>query len=254
MRSDKRKDNQIRPITITRNYITHAEGSVLIAVGKTMLVCTATVEEKVPQWLKDQNKGWVTAEYGMLPRSTHTRLNREKGHSSGRSLEISRLIGRSLRSVIDLEKLGERTIWLDCDVIQADGGTRTAAINGSMIALADAVKYLRDNEKIKEGVLTDFVAAISVGIFGNRELVDLAYDEDSKADVDMNLVMTGSKGIVEIQGTAEREPFPREKLDRLLALGEKAIEEIVTLQREVLNADIASLFASSAVAAAGTGS
>jgi ribonuclease PH len=251
MRSDNRRDNEIRPIKITRKYISHAEGSVLIEAGKTMLVCTATVEEKVPLWLKDQNRGWVTAEYGMLPRSTHVRLNREKGHSSGRSLEISRLIGRSLRSVINLEKLGERTIWLDCDVIQADGGTRTAAINGSMIALADAVKYLRDNEKIKEGALIDFVAAISVGIFGNRELVDLAYEEDSKADVDMNLVMTGSKGIVEIQGTAEREPFSREKLDRMISLGEDAIRQIVAMQREMIDGDIASIFTAGAVAAAG---
>jgi len=251
MRSDNRRDNEIRPIKITRKYISHAEGSVLIEAGKTMLVCTATVEEKVPLWLKDQNRGWVTAEYGMLPRSTHVRLNREKGHSSGRSLEISRLIGRSLRSVINLEKLGERTIWLDCDVIQADGGTRTAAINGSMIALADAVKYLRDNEKIKEGALIDFVAAISVGIFGNRELVDLAYEEDSKADVDMNLVMTGSKGIVEIQGTAEREPFSREKLDRMISLGEDAIRQIVAMQREMIDGDIASIFTAGAVAATG---
>ncbi len=250
MRSDNRKDDEIRPIKITRRYIAHAEGSVLIEVGRTMLVCTATVEEKVPQWLKDQNKGWVTAEYGMLPRSTQIRLNREKGHSSGRSLEISRLIGRSLRSVINLEKLGERTIWLDCDVIQADGGTRTAAINGSMIALADAVKFLRDNEKIKEGILNDFVAAISVGICGERELVDLAYNEDSKADVDMNLVMTGSKSIVEIQGTAEGEPFSREKLDKLLFLGEMAIEEIVALQRDVLKPDISSIFSAGAVATA----
>jgi ribonuclease PH len=237
-RADKRAPNMLREIKMARNYIAHAEGSVLMEMGRTVLVCTATVEEKVPAWLKDQNKGWVTAEYGMLPRATQVRNSRERSHSSGRSQEISRLIGRSLRSVTDLEKLGERTIWLDCDVLQADGGTRTAAINGSMIALADAIKYLVETNHLKYGVLTDFVAAVSVGIIKGQELLDLAYDEDSKADVDMNLVMTGGGKIVEIQGTAEGESFDRKQLERVIDLGEKGIREIIEFQKKLTGPDL----------------
>jgi ribonuclease PH len=246
-RADKRKLDEMRNLRIVRNYIAHAEGSVFLEMGKTVLVCTATVEEKVPLWLKDSNKGWVTAEYGMLPRSTQVRLNREKSHSSGRSQEISRLIGRALRAVIELSKLGERTIWVDCDVLQADGGTRTAAINGAMIALADAVKFLRETDRIKKGVLKDFLAAVSVGVIEGEEMLDLAYEEDSHAEVDMNIVMTGSGRIVEVQGTAEGEPFDRRQLDKLLDLGSKGIMNIVEVQRDLLKNDIPLVFSEEAL-------
>lgn len=238
IRAGNRAFDEVRSLSITRNYITNAEGSVLVQMGKTLLVCTATVEEKVPNWLKDSSQGWVTAEYGMLPRSTQVRMNREKGFSSGRSQEIKRLIGRSLRAATDLKSLGERTIWLDCDVIQADGGTRTAAINGAMIALVDAVKFLRETDKLKAGVIKDFVAAVSVGIIDTQERVDLDYSEDSSADVDMNIVMTGSGKFVELQGTAEKEPYDRAQLQRLIDLGEKGIFGIIAMQKQILRDDL----------------
>lgn len=241
-RSDGRKNDEFRNICFKRDYVSHAEGSVYVEVGKTILVCTASVEEKVPSWLKESGKGWVTAEYGMLPRSTQNRLNREKTVSAGRTQEISRLIGRSLRSVIELEKLGERTIWLDCDVIQADGGTRTAAINGAMIALIDAVKFLRETDKISNGILKDFVAAISVGLKNSEIILDLDYEEDRTADVDMNIVMLGSRKMVEIQGTSEREPFNRPQLDELLRVGERGIMKIIELQKSIVKSDIPFVF------------
>ncbi|MBI5097221.1 MAG: ribonuclease PH, partial [Nitrospirae bacterium] len=204
-RSDGRKNDELRPVKIHRNYIKYAEGSVLIEVGDTKVICTATIEEKVPPHLKDKNKGWVTAEYAMLPRSAHSRIVREsaRGKIGGRTHEIQRLIGRALRSVVDLEMLGERTVWIDCDVIQADGGTRTASITGSFIALADAMKFALKNGMIAEIPVRDYLAAVSVGIVNEEPVIDLNYAEDSTAEVDMNIVMTGKGRFVEIQGTAE---------------------------------------------------
>lgn len=236
IREGNRKNDELRPITLTRGYISHAEGSVLIEAGKTRVICTATVEEKVPSFLKDTGTGWVSAEYGMLPRSTLSRIPRDiwKGRASGRSYEIQRLIGRALRAVVDLPALGERTVWLDCDVIQADGGTRTTAINGAMVALVEAFHDLVLRGKLKALPLKDFVAAVSVGVLEEEELLDLDYEEDSSAEVDMNLVMTGSGSIVEIQGTAEKKPFSRETLQRLLAFGEKGIREVLNIQKDSL--------------------
>lgn len=236
MRPDGRRADEMRPVTITRDFLRHAEGSVLITVGETRVICTASVEEKVPAFLRDTGQGWVTAEYGMLPRSTKTRSPREvsAGRPSGRTFEIQRLIGRSLRGITDLSALGERTIWIDCDVLQADGGTRTAAISGAFIALADAFQVLRQNGAIKTLPLKDFVAAISVGLVEGAVVLDLCYAEDSMAEVDMNVVMTGSGKYIEVQGTAEEKPFDRQHLDAMLQVAEGGIRDLIALQRKLL--------------------
>jgi ribonuclease PH len=235
-RSDTRQPDQLRPTTITPNYLVHAEGSVLIEVGRTRVLCAASVEDRVPPFLKNSGKGWVTAEYGMLPRSTTTRSTREAaiGKVGGRTHEIQRLIGRSLRSVTRLAHLGERTIWVDCDVIQADGGTRTAAITGAFVALVLALETMRAKGQIGAIPVDDYVAATSVGIVNGAPLLDLAYDEDSKADVDMNVVKTGRGLFIEVQGTAEHTPFDRAALDSLLGLADKGIQELIGLQREIV--------------------
>jgi len=236
MRSDKRKPNELREVRIVRNYTKHAEGSVMIECGDTKVICTASVDEKVPAFLKGKNQGWVTAEYGMLPRSTGTRIQREaaSGKQSGRTQEIQRLIGRALRAVVDLQKLGERTIQIDCDVIQADGGTRTASITGAFVALHDAVSTVLKQKTIALSPLTDFVAAVSVGICEGTPVLDLDYREDSACDTDMNVVMTGSGGIVEIQGTAEGEPFSRGQLDAMLDLARSGVRQLVARQKAAL--------------------
>jgi ribonuclease PH len=236
MRPSSRLPNQLRSIRITRNYTKHAEGSVLIECGDTKVICTASVDEKVPPHKKGSGEGWVTAEYGMLPRSTGSRMPREaaKGKQSGRTQEIQRLIGRSLRAVVDLARLGERTIQLDCDVIQADGGTRTASITGAFVALHDAVSGLMSKGLVKENPLKDFVAAISVGIYEGTPVLDLDYDEDSACDTDMNVVMLGSGHFVEVQGTAEGHPFSREEMDTLLELAKQGIAQLVEMQRSAL--------------------
>ncbi len=235
-RSGARAANQLRPVRITRHYTVHAEGSVLIEFGNTKVLCTASVEERVPPHKRGSGEGWVTAEYGMLPRATHTRSDREaaKGKQSGRTQEIQRLIGRSLRAVFDLKKLGERTIQLDCDVIQADGGTRTAAITGAFVAAQDAVNGLLHAGKITESPITAAVAAISVGIVQATPLLDLEYTEDSACDTDMNVVMTGAGQFVEVQGTAEGAAFSRAEMDALLTLAEKGIAELMALQQKAL--------------------
>ncbi len=240
-RIDGRSLDQIRKTKITRHYIKPAEGSVLIEVGDTKVICTASVVEKVPPFMKGEGRGWITAEYSMLPRATEQRTVREasKGRLTGRTQEIQRLIGRALRSIVDLKSLGERTIWIDCDVIQADGGTRTAAITGSFVALMDALDYLRKNKVIDELPIRDFLAAISVGKVEDRLMLDLCFAEDSQAQVDLNLVMTGSGQIVEIQGTAEADPFTRQELDRMMELAFSGIKELVLLQKEILG-DLAS--------------
>ncbi|MEY3200457.1 MAG: ribonuclease [Pseudomonadota bacterium] len=236
MRPSHRKADELRPVRIHRHYTRHAEGSVLIEFGDTRVLCTASVEDSVPPFLRGKGSGWVTAEYGMLPRSTHTRSAREaaKGKQSGRTQEIQRLIGRSLRAVIDLEALGERQITLDCDVLQADGGTRTAAITGACVALHDALSGLVRAGKIATHPLRDFVAAVSVGVFQGEPVLDLDYPEDSDCDTDMNVVMTGSGGFVEVQGTAEGRPFSREQLNALLALAEGGIMHLIAEQRRAL--------------------
>ncbi|MBM4121669.1 MAG: ribonuclease PH [Nitrospira sp.] len=236
MRQDGRRRDQLRPVKVTRDFIKYAEGSVLIEMGATKVICTASVEEKVPPFLKDKGRGWVTAEYAMLPRATHDRTQREavRGKQGGRTLEIQRLVGRALRAVTDTADMGERTIWIDCDVIQADGGTRTASITGSFIALADALAVLKKKELIKKRPLTDYLAAVSVGKVGGEVLVDLAYEEDSMAEVDMNLVMTGRGRYVEVQGTAERTPFGKNDFDEFLAVGWSAIQDLVKLQKELI--------------------
>jgi len=238
MRPSQRSPQQLRSIRITRNYTKHAEGSVLIECGDTKVICTASVEERVPPHKKGSGEGWVTAEYGMLPRSTGSRMQREaaKGKQSGRTQEIQRLIGRSLRSVVDLRKLGERTIQIDCDVIQADGGTRTASITGAFVALHDAVSGLLVKGLISETPLKDFVAAISVGIYEGAPVLDLDYVEDSACDTDMNVVMLGSGHFVEVQGTAEGHAFSREEMDALLELAKSGIAELIDMQRAVLAA------------------
>ncbi|HEY5930853.1 MAG TPA: ribonuclease PH, partial [Burkholderiales bacterium] len=222
MRPSGRTPDQLRKLAITRGYTRHAEGSVLIECGDTRVICTASVEEKVPPFLKGKGQGWLTAEYGMLPRSTNTRSDREaaRGKQSGRTQEIQRLIGRSLRAITSLERLGERTIQIDCDVIQADGGTRTASITGAFVALHDAIGHLQKNGLIAESPILDYVAAVSVGIYQGVPVLDLDYPEDSSCDTDMNVVMTGKGGMVEVQGTAEGAPFSRKELDALLALAE----------------------------------
>lgn len=235
-RPSTRSYNQLRNIEIIRNYTKHAEGSVLVKFGDTHVLCTASVEEKIPGFLKGQGQGWVTAEYGMLPRSTGSRMAREatKGKQSGRTQEIQRLIGRSLRAVIDLEKLGERTIHFDCDVIQADGGTRTASITGAYVAMHDAITYLLKNNLITESPLTNAVAAISVGVYKGTPVLDLDYIEDSDCDTDMNVVMTGSGGFVEIQGTAEGYPFDRDAMNAMIDLAAHGIQQLLTLQKQIL--------------------
>ena len=235
-RPNDRAPAALRPVQITRGYTRHAEGSVLIAFGDTKVLCTASVEERVPPHKKGSGEGWVTAEYGMLPRATHTRSAREaaKGKQTGRTQEIQRLIGRSLRSVFDLKKLGERTITLDCDVLQADGGTRTAAITGAFVAAHDAVATLLAKGLITETPILDHVAAISVGLLDGVALLDLEYVEDSACDTDMNVVMTGSGGFVEVQGTAEGTPFSRAEMDTLIALADAGIRDLVALQRQAL--------------------
>lgn len=236
MRPNQRANHQPRPIKITRHYTKHAEGSVLVEFGDTKVICTATVEETVPRFLKGQGQGWVTAEYGMLPRSTHSRMQREaaKGKQGGRTLEIQRLIARSLRAMVDLEALGERSITLDCDVIQADGGTRTASITGACVALTDAITALVEKGTIKTNPLKGLVAAISVGIVDGEAVCDLEYVEDSAAETDMNVVMMEDGRMIEVQGTAEGEPFSHEELLTLLDLAKQGCEQIFAVQRETL--------------------
>ena len=234
MRVDGRLLEQLRPTRLTPDYLVHAEGSVLIEAGQTKVICTASVEDRVPPFRRNTGKGWVTAEYGMLPRATNTRSQREstRGKVGGRTQEIQRLIGRSLRTVTRLEALGERTITLDCDVIQADGGTRTASITGAFVALVLALQKMRERDQIRAMPVQDYVAATSVGIVGGEAMLDLAYAEDSKADVDMNIVKTGSGQYIELQGTAEAVPFGREGLNRLLDLGDTGVRQLFALQRE----------------------
>ena len=237
-RSSGRQANALRPVSIERHYTKHAEGSVLVSFGHTKVLCTASVEEKVPPHKRGSGQGWVTAEYGMLPRATHTRSDREaaRGKQSGRTQEIQRLIGRSLRTVFDLKLLGERTISLDCDVLQADGGTRTAAITGAFVAAHDAVTWLLGQGRINASPIRDFVAAVSVGVVQGVPLLDLEYTEDSACDTDMNVVMTAAGGFVEVQGTAEGAPFTRTEMDQLLALADQGIRQLVALQHQALGA------------------
>ncbi|MBG9769048.1 ribonuclease PH [Bacillus vallismortis] len=237
MRHDGRQHDELRPITLDLDFISHPEGSVLITAGNTKVICNASVEDRVPPFLRGGGKGWITAEYSMLPRATNQRTIREssKGKVSGRTMEIQRLIGRALRAVVDLEKLGERTIWIDCDVIQADGGTRTASITGAFLAMAIAIGKLLKAGTIKANPITDFLAAISVGIDKEQGiLLDLNYEEDSSAEVDMNVIMTGSGRFVELQGTGEEATFSRDDLNGLLGLAEKGIQELIDKQKEVL--------------------
>jgi len=236
MRSDQRPANQLRETIITPDYLMHAEGSVLISAGNTKVICTASVEDRVPPFLRNTGKGWVTAEYGMLPRATSTRMQREAsaGKVGGRTQEIQRLIGRSLRSVTNLPALGERTVWIDCDVIQADGGTRTASITGAFVSLALALEKMRERDMIRTIPLSDYVAATSVGIVDGEPLLDLAYDDDSRADVDMNIVKTGDGRFIEVQGTAEAIPFGRDALNMLLDLADHGIRQLVEKQRAIV--------------------
>ena len=235
-RLDGRQPSELRPTRITPSFTMHAEGSVLIEAGRTQVICTASIEDRVPSFLRNTGKGWVTAEYGMLPRATSTRTQREAsaGKVGGRTQEIQRLIGRSLRSVTRLPDLGERTIWIDCDVIQADGGTRTASITGGFVALVLALKHMRTRGIIRSIPISDYVAAISVGVVNGTPMLDLAYDEDSNADVDMNVVKTGEGQFIEVQGTAEGLPFERSALDSLLSLADTGIQELVAIQRSVI--------------------
>jgi ribonuclease PH len=236
MRSDHRPPNQLRETTLTPHYLEHAEGSVFVQAGRTRVICAASVEDRVPPFLRNTGKGWVTAEYGMLPRATSTRTQREAtaGKVGGRTQEIQRLIGRALRSVTNLQMLGERTIWIDCDVIQADGGTRTASITGAFVALALALQKLRERDLIKSIPLADYVAATSVGIVDGEALLDLAYDDDSRAEVDMNVVKTGDGRFIEVQGTAETLPFARDALNQLLDLADAGIRQLVEKQRAIV--------------------
>ncbi|MGH6623748.1 MAG: ribonuclease PH [Burkholderiaceae bacterium] len=236
LRADGRTSDQLRPVRLTRRYTRHAEGSVLVEFGATKVICTASVEDRVPPFLKGKGQGWLTAEYGMLPRATHTRSDREaaRGKQSGRTQEIQRLIGRSLRSVFDLNLLGERTLNIDCDVLQADGGTRTASITGAFVAAHDAARWLLDRQAIERTPVLDFVAAVSVGMVGGTALLDLDYGEDSGCETDMNVVMTGRGGFVEVQGTAEGEPFSAAQLQSMLALVAQGIEQLVAAQKDAL--------------------
>ena len=238
-RSYGRADGALRPVRIERGYARHAEGSALIEFGETKVLCTASVEERVPPFLKGKGQGWLTAEYGMLPRSTSTRSEREaaRGRQGGRTLEIQRLIGRSLRAVVDLSRLGERTLQIDCDVLQADGGTRTAAITGAFVAVHDALRWLRGRGLVDALPVRDFVAAVSVGMHGGRVLVDLDYAEDSTCDTDMNVVLTGSGGFIEVQGTAEGGPFTQQDLDAMLAAARSAIVTLIEKQHAALGVD-----------------
>ncbi len=234
MRVDGRKSAELRKVKIHKGYLKSAFGSCLIEMGNTKVLCTASVEEKVPQFLKNKGKGWLTAEYGMLPASCNERITREssKGRPSGRTQEIQRLIGRSLRSITNLEKIGERTIWIDADVIQGDGGTRTASITGGFIALAEAIQKLKHKGLVTENPLEDYIAAVSVGISGGKPVLDLCYEEDSKAEVDMNVIMTGAGKFVEVQGTAEGKPFTKQHLDDLLGLAKKGIADLIAIQKK----------------------
>ncbi len=240
IRQGGRKNNELRKLKITKDYIKYAEGSCLVELGHTKVIATASVEDGVPHFLRGSGNGWVTAEYGMIPRSCKSRVSREtsKGKLGGRTHEIQRLIGRSLRSVTDMTKLGERTIWLDCDVIQADGGTRCASITGSFVALALALEKMKKGRLLQTVPLSDYVAAISVGIMGGETAIDLDYEEDSKAEVDMNVVMTGTGKFIEVQGTAEREPFKKEDLNKLIILAQKGIEDIIHTQKNILPRNI----------------
>jgi len=236
MARKKRKWDQLRPVKITRGVMKNAEGSALIEMGDTKVLCTATVEESVPRFLKDTGKGWVTTEYAMLPRATTERVRRDsvRGRIGGRSHEIQRIIGRALRAVIDLDKLGERSITIDCDVLQADGGTRTASITGAFVALSESALFLTTQGLIEENPITDFIAAVSVGIIDNKLALDLDYEQDSGAEVDMNVAMTGSGLLVEVQGTAEGKPFSKNKMSQMIILAEKGIKELIKKQKEVL--------------------
>lgn len=234
LRNDGRKNDQLRAISLKKDFTKFAEGSVLVAFGDTKVICTASVEEKVPPFLRGKGEGWVTAEYAMLPRATNTRTERDRKNVSGRTIEIQRLIGRALRAVVDFKKLGERSILIDCDVIQADGGTRTASITGAFVSLRLAVNKLLAKKVITADPIKENVAAISVGIVGGKKMLDLAYIEDSKADVDMNIVMTGSGKLVEIQGTAEHETFNRKQLEELIDLGEKGIKKLISEQNKLI--------------------
>jgi ribonuclease PH len=237
MRRDGRQGNELRKVTIRKGFLKNAFGSCLIEMGDTQIVCSASIEEKVPHFLKKEGKGWLTAEYGMLPASCTERIPREssKGRPSGRTQEIQRLIGRSLRSVVDLRKIGERTIWMDADVIQGDGGTRTAAITGCFVALAEAVEKLKKGGILMESPIQDYVAAVSVGIVDGKPALDLCYEEDSKAEVDLNVVMTGSAKFVEIQGTAEGNPFSKKEMDALLVLAKKGVAQLIEIQKKIVH-------------------
>ncbi len=239
MRIDGRKNEQIRPVKVTRNYTKYAEGSVYIEVGDTKVLCNVSVEERVPQFLKGSGEGWITAEYNMLPRSTGTRKVRDIARLKldGRTMEIQRLIGRALRSVVDLKALGERTLWIDCDVIQADGGTRTTSISGAFIAMVDAINKIHKTKPFKVYPIRNFVAATSVGILNGEKILDLCYEEDSKAMVDMNIIMTDEGEFVEVQGTGEEKPFSRGELNELLDLGEKGIKQMIQVQKDSLKMD-----------------
>jgi len=236
MRPSQRAPDELRPVRITRNYTKHAEGSVLVEFGDTRVLCNATIEDRIPQFLKGKGEGWVTAEYGMLPRSTNSRMNREaaRGRQGGRTMEIQRLIGRSLRAVMDMKVLGERSITIDCDVIQADGGTRTASITGGYVALVDAIASLLDKKALKKNPITGQVASVSVGIYQGAPVLDLDYPEDCSAETDMNVVMNGSGDFIEVQGTAEGHPFNQGELDAMLALARQGIDQLLAEQRRVL--------------------
>lgn len=236
MRPSGRAADELREVKITRNYTKHAEGSVLVEFGDTKIICTASLERNVPRWLKGTGKGWVTAEYGMLPRATGERNNREasRGKQGGRTLEIQRLIGRSLRSVIDLKQIGDNSITIDCDVIQADGGTRTAAITGATVALVDCIRYMQRNKIIRNDPFKQLIASVSVGMYNGNAVLDLDYAEDSNAETDMNVVMAESGGFIEIQGTAEGAPFNKDEMDAMLTLAQKGVTEILAIQRQAL--------------------
>ena len=233
---DGRKEGQLRPVIITPGYLKHADGSVLIEMGDTRVICAAKLEDRVPPFLRNSGKGWITAEYGMLPSSSQVRISREaaRGKIGGRTHEIQRLIGRSLRAIAALQALGERTVWIDCDVIQADGGTRTASITGAYVALVEAVHRWKRAEVIQKNLIRDSVAAVSVGVVDGKVLLDLTYEEDSRAEVDMNFVMTGSGKFVEVQGTAESEPFTKKRLDRMAEIAQRGIRELFKVQKRVL--------------------
>ena len=236
MRNDGRRLDEMRKVKIKRNVLKFAEGSCMIEMGSTKVICSASVEDKVPPFLRNTSSGWITAEYGMLPRSCKSRIDREasRGKQSGRTQEIQRLIGRSMRSIAELKKLGERTIWIDCDVIQGDGGTRTASITGSFIALADALRKLKNEKIINSIPLTDYVAAISVGVVNGEKCLDLNYEEDSGAEVDMNIIMTGSGKMVEVQGTAEKKPFSAKDLNDLINLAKSGVDDLIGLQKKLI--------------------